>query len=485
MLQLPSITPEGKLECSIHHKPLEKITWKCKQTKTNGKFLCEECPLELGKIRQFKYQVYPEKKAYAISFLDLPPISSNDNITETQQVKIPIDFRSCQVEHIIIDEDSVGYSAKNIVYIPENQVLIACSSNGTMLVWSTANGLNLRGRFDVGKSVSFGEYIDRGEKGKHLMLGVENEIYVYNVKDDMPVYLTALNCETNVNDIDYIPSKDQIVSVGDDKFVRVWNLKDWSIERTINTKSSRVKLPMISVVYIERKNALAIEDKEGVYIINLEKKKNETLKFYRIEDRKMYGLGYLPQHQELVLRSSYKGVHMLDDEDLSVKKKYSIYMNSLEVKDSRLLINEDETQILSSTPPGRIAVYHRDGTHWISLLTGMIEKGPVLELMRDQYRFIIADKECGLLFILRTNVPKDTGFTLQGSVFEKDKKKLDHAGMTEIAKAEPMILENAKYTDKLLANEAQEKVAEEEKVEERREKSRSKERKGKKGSKRG
>lgn len=423
MLQRPTITDQDHLKCPNHNQTINKVSCQLDSMDHALRLICPECTLKQNeKVREASLQIdYPHKN-YTVSLLDLSPSSINKEQTILNNKLI--NFRYLEIEHIIVDEKSRGYSSRNLVYIPDQQVLVACSSNGHVAIWAIGEQVQWKSEFNVEKPINFAKYINKGESGdNHLILGIENNLNIYNFKEGDPVLVTTLNCEIEINDVEWISEGDKLASAGSGNVIQIWNLKTFLLERVIDLADYKIRTPIQKIIYLSHKNALVLGYSVGLSIVKLEEEKEECSNKkkplqYRKTNMKAQGFSYLPQSRCFIIYCASYGVQLVEEENMQLLVNYPPMRMSERGIYSQILVNEDESQFMTISPVNRLTVYSNNRYYSILRLHAMVKENGVLEIIKDQHKVIIGDKDSGVIYILRTNAEPNSEFKLYG--FEKD-----------------------------------------------------------------
>jgi len=134
MLDNLIISSEGVPQCKTHKKNLTAA-------RTSGSFLkgsfplaiCPQCnsPAFVSQV-QASFRGYVNSGTCSISFNGLAEHPS----IELSKSKALQNFRSSQIEHILVNKDSKGYGPGSLVYIPERNLLAVCESDKKVGLWS-------------------------------------------------------------------------------------------------------------------------------------------------------------------------------------------------------------------------------------------------------------------------------------------------------------------------------------------------------------
>ena len=162
MFQSPHITAQNQLQRPTHNRTIGKVSCDFGSIDRNLRLICSKCTLKQNeKHREAMLHVDYQHQIYIVSLLGLSaPLFRKDQQINDDNF---MDFRYMEIEHIIIEEKSQGYSPSNLAYLPDKGILVACSSNGHITFWSIEEHVKWRSEFKVEKPISFAKYIHRGE----------------------------------------------------------------------------------------------------------------------------------------------------------------------------------------------------------------------------------------------------------------------------------------------------------------------------------
>ena len=234
-------------------------------------------------------------------------------------------------------------------------------------------------------------------------------------------------------DVDCISHGDKLVSAGSRNFVGVWNLKTFCLERVISLDGLNIRDVIQRVMYLSHKNSLALGYSGGLCVVSLEEEQEEPKKVprYRRTNMKAQGFAYLPQSSCFVIRCARYGVHVVNEETLQLSFNYPSMGMTESPIDSQILINENESQLITNSPANRLTGYSNNRYYSIHRLHAMVKKEGVLEVIKDQHKIVVGDKDSGIIYILGRNAEPSSEFQLSGFETDMEKEAIKRDGLAK------------------------------------------------------
>jgi len=393
--------------CPLHQKPIINLFRKTGTLFARTvQLLCPFCytvGLTQGSIRPVTPKAFPGRDGFLLSFNDVPKLSEDPALKS----KPSLNFPQRQLEYFILDKQSVGYSPRNLVYIPELDILVAASNNGRVTFYSMGDNIEYLTFTEIQRTIRCVKYIPVSPDRKYLMLGTEKEVYVYNIKDKKPEYVTKLDNEVEVNDIEYIEEEQKMLTVGNDKNIRVWNLNSLELDRKISADQFGIDGPLCTIIHIQEKNKLAIEHERGFFVITLKKSleidDKEAPDHYLVQDRYGTGLGYIPQSQRFLLRISKSEYAIVNGKTFEPIMTVSGLGYGEKTPGIKFISSPEGTQIVCNANSPYFATQQGSNNAVSQSVENYINKTAGIQVIPDQYRLIFGDEASGRIIIYRLN----------------------------------------------------------------------------------
>ncbi len=263
--------------------------------------------------------------------------------------------------------------------------------------------------FDIRKTIKNAKYIAFAENKRYLVIAAGFDLHIYDVKDEKTELVKVLGCEWDVNDFDYNPQAGKLVAVGASKSLKAWKVQqNFFPEEDESLKELDVEAPVITAIYLQEKNQLALEHKKGISLINLDQQgftKKEGLKHLKGENKGCSGMEYLAKSNALILAKT-DGVELIDVNTLTRKFKYIPMTLQPQPHPVRFLANQDESQIIANTNKNFFYLFASQKCHYQSA-GNQLSAISSIEVLPDQCRMVLANAASGTLFIFRTNLKAD------------------------------------------------------------------------------
>jgi len=415
-----TFTPEGTLQCATHSSQIQHFYYDPAPSSYVGaivRLLCSECFKEgpsnipffdKNHLHKNHFQIYSHLKSYVISLLNVPKL----NVDLTSQHKPPMDFLHCQLEHIITVQDpnssgktcsTYGFYPRALAYITDKNILAAGGLDGHLYFWAINATVEFVRKINIGKPIKFLKYLDLDEKGKCLIVGAESGVHFYDIQGEEPKYIETMTCEAATNDIAYISHMRKLITVGRDSLVRFWSLENSSWKGEKVPKSYGINSPIRSVEYIQESDCLVLETDGGLYLLDLKKKELKDTEEVFTESKREFSLGHLAKSGHLLLFNKSTGLSVLDARDFKVLTEYPGYKPIGVAPGFNYIANEDESQFIGNGNSSSAYICDKEATHKMELAP-LVSKSSAVEILHDQYRFVIADQHNGTLLVFRTNV---------------------------------------------------------------------------------
>jgi len=372
--------------------------------------LCSDCPFsgQLPEKLKGDFNAYHSLNTFTVS---LDATSPEEKELRQQGY---IDFKNCKLEHVIKDFQSSGYAPRTLVYMQDLKLLAACSFNGRVVFWSIGESVKYSSHLHTDKTIRCVKYIITTEGKRFFLLGTNKEILVYEMVNMKPEAVKVLSAEHPLYDIDYIPDHNRIVSVGCESVIRVWNMENWELERTISIEMAPGQSSNIfTVIYIQDEKKLAVETSNGFSLINFEKQDGEKVTekplHYRVPDKNVSGFAYLPKTKQFLMRTKLNAIQLIARcnepgtfRDFVLKHTYTVASNVTALPGLKFIANETEMQVLCNSNASSFMVLSDINTSYTAL-RNLVFKSTGIEVLNDQFKFVIGDESSGTLLIYRTN----------------------------------------------------------------------------------
>ena len=397
MLQQPVITEDNQVKCPVHDKLIEKYSTLFSSNEVT--LYCSECHY------QHEYYICPKRatfKGYSelqTLIITLPLITKQE--ISGMKCNTFEDFACSETEHFIFDNNSSGYEPRNLVYIADKQYLAACSSNGRVVIWSIGDKVDYVTHFEVNKKINCAKYINISETKKYLLIGAETETRIYEFGDSKPILVKILDFKAIINDFDYIPNEDKIIIVGNDRFIRTWNVQNWDLSTEIDLEAFDIEAPIYTVICLKDKTLVALEHQKGLIVTDL---KGET-EHYWVDYKEGKGLGYLPQSERFIMNITPKETYLIDANDFSLHTKF-LHVKERSYENDNLvkfILNQNESQAISNSNVDRFVVFGNKSCNHSNWFSGPMRSFQAIEALSDQHRVVGGSQSQGILVITKTN----------------------------------------------------------------------------------
>ena len=323
-----------------------------------------------------KAQAYSKLGVYTITFPD-PTVTSNENLLDAGSAVT--DFTNIQLEQIIIDKKSKGFLPRNLVYIPEKQLLVTCSINGNVLLWSMSENIQCIGELFIRNQIQLAKLLV-GTEATYLVICAKNFIHIYNTVEQIPTIKRVIRCDSPISDVGIILQGNKLICIEWGYLIHIYDLETFKCEISMNALDHGAKAPLFAAFYLVDRHALAIEDNKGVCVIDLNGNKKNDLVFHE-QGKTGHGFCYLARSREFMTRKDNNGALILSEDKLSVNDEYPTHIRPIlntTTPELHFIPNEDESQIVSNANSKNLLVYTKSGYN-ILRLDGLLRKS-ALEL---------------------------------------------------------------------------------------------------------
>ena len=337
-------------------------------------------------------------------------VAGMPKLPQFQKVKAiePMNFFDMQVDKLIVNVQSPGYNQNGLIYLPNKNLLAACSRDGRIDIFSMGNEVEPVMNFNVGNSVKCVKYFVTASGKSFLTLGVSTEIQIYEIEENKSELRKILDCQGDVRSLEYVAKEltedGKLVSVSGDNMLREWDITSFKCCSERSLKENNILEPPSRILYLREKAMLALNSTNEINLIKLDEK-NFSKKIA------CHGagisMGYLPNRHQLVVRNDRISVALFDianDFQRTASEEQTIF-SSL-VSETTYIANQDETQMIYNRDPRTIAVHNFiRGTcpKDFSDLNSLLQSVSAVETIPDQNRVIIGDG-AGNILVLRTNL---------------------------------------------------------------------------------
>jgi len=417
---------EDKTKCSQHQEELDTLY--CREGlfgKREAFAACSQCtkPSEANQKCLVKFQADSLNQRCVIS----PILSEKSSEAGLSIMDPPLDFGNKVLEHIFYDTQSTGYGLRSLVYMKDQQVLATCSKNGSICFWSIGEKIELKGpKISLEKTINFAKYCDISEEKKWFAVGTDKGVHVYNMaaKEGEVQLLGVIDEENQVSDVDFLKEENKMITVNNESLAKVWSLDTLTNEETIDLQKYDIKGNVHTLIYMEQTNEMAIEHERGLSLIDWQYRGDNCVKLkvrhHIVPDKKDYGCIHLPKSKRFILHNNNTNVQVLNEEDLtelnSHKRFDSLFKNHHQDCPMSFSSSDDESRIISNDRFCSILDFEQEKAHLDRYyLSSFIFGIAGVELIEDQYRFIIAHKNQGIVEIHRINANMRIQTTKRGS----------------------------------------------------------------------
>ncbi|KAL4434959.1 hypothetical protein ABPG74_017715 [Tetrahymena malaccensis] len=281
-------------------------------------------------------------------------LGSADGIIEVWDsvlMKLRSDLTYQKDEQFMFHEEAIHA----LTFSDDGEILVSGDKVGTIKVWKTQTGKSLK-KIDNGLSESISS-LKFGADPSHLIVGYnKNLIRVYGLKSGTIIMEHRSKQEGNINDL-IVPSIEEVISVGTDGFIRVWDSKTGQqqqqikLPRTENQSANEVEI--FNIIESRHKKGYFVCEKSNRLVI-LDKKTFEITSQYVNDRNEDFASGSLSAQKRLVYGVTNKG-----------------YLYCYRAKDSKIQsffqVSQDEVLGIKHHPSRNILVAYTLGGDFLFL----------------------------------------------------------------------------------------------------------------------
>lgn len=393
------IDEEGLITCQTHDEwEVIYIDLAPKESgNISSRLLCEKCYKErieknedISMLKKVKGKTNKEQDCIIIKRSDLGIFPLEPNYTA--------DFTSYDLEEIIIDPESRGFSPKSVLYIADLHILVSAIESGGFTIWNLFGGAVRSGIVKESGKVKCMAYIDEGATNKFLVAGIEKQVKIYHFGAFKTVVHKALNTSSQVVDIAYSRITGCFYVLTQANQIYVFRGSNGTFENLIDLTKLEIKAGVAAIYLLSSDTKLILEHAEGITVMNL---KDQSLLHYNAKHTS-FGLAYLPKKNEIMFREANGEHFVLDSESLEVKRTFKTDARFESTEISHFCANEDNSQVLANTFEESLFVYKDDQVCPIDLKGYLGCSGPV-EYVQASRKMIVGDYFSGVIYIFRIN----------------------------------------------------------------------------------
>jgi len=425
------ITENNQLQCHIHHHPINRF--KCEPTGASSntmQVMCPECETKNStkEPHLVTVQAYSASKSFILNLIDVPALPEDPSF----QTKAPLDFSSHKIECFIYDYGSLGYHQGGLVYIQNENLLVACSMNGRVSLWSVGDSIENISTFVMHAGAKCAKYVITKQQRKLFVAGTDYGIWIFELQPEgkKMEFVNKLECEIKIQDMEYIEDEQKILVVGSDQYIRIWELENFTFIGKLDAQVFAGELmidKLYSVIYMKENNKLAVEYSKGFFVVDMTKEgfdfdQAKEPQHFSIPNRRAAGLAYFPKIQKFFLKTSRKSFTIIN----AVTLKPSISIGD-ETSGSgyqfpfyKFHTNEQQNQVITCGDSSSFFLYRAgEKSYRTEYFNGLLIRSGSIVVIPDKYRIIIGDEYSGTLLVLRTNIPTQFPFSNFSSNFNQ------------------------------------------------------------------
>jgi len=121
----------------------------------------------------------PGGNGYVLLFNDMPKLSEDPAL----KLKPTLNYLQRQIEAMILDKSANGYAPRNILYIPDQNILVAASINGFVTLYSMGDVVEHVFETQILRTIRCVQYLNVSPEKKYVIFGTQKEVYVYTLQD--------------------------------------------------------------------------------------------------------------------------------------------------------------------------------------------------------------------------------------------------------------------------------------------------------------
>jgi len=396
--------------CSAHSQPNEFFSLNNLIRNSTIQFSCKQClsqyKLHPDDYPKHNFREFPLVGGYSLSFPNLPPV---DNVHDPSSQGVRMDFMNSQVELIISNPKASGYGPKSLAFIPEKNLLAAADNkSGRIDLWLIGENVEHSGEILIEQPVEMVKYVNMGENMNYLLVASFNQIHIYDLEKEKPALRLKIACSRIIRDLIIVPQKEQLIVLQNSKNATIYSLESFGLIRDIDLDFHGITGEVYSGAYIREDDALAIEDTEGICIINLNKlvgSDGKTTAQYFKTQKQEAGMCYLPLAKQFMLRTSCDQTYLLDLKNFTPRVCYEMFSVNTSGGAFDYIVNQNESQVLCNSNFQHYYVYDQSKYSVFNIKT-LVQSTGALAILPHQCRFVVADRASGKLIIFRTNTGK-------------------------------------------------------------------------------
>ena len=169
----------------------------------SDRLICDECFTIRAKDKKLTELLQPIKTQEFLEY-SAAVVTNTVSYKPTNSYQKPeiMDFKNCELEHVILEGNSRGYAPRVIHYIDNLKILVVGSESGQITLWNFEDVPKVYFRLTEKNTIRCISSLTYGGK-TYLLSAVDKNVIVYLFKNKIPVQETILPGATFVNHLLY------------------------------------------------------------------------------------------------------------------------------------------------------------------------------------------------------------------------------------------------------------------------------------------
>jgi len=394
------IDDDGNVTCPVH--PENGVKYMDVGPKTSGnisnRLFCQVCyaymfskDMDMTHIKSVRGTADLDRDCIIISKMSAigrSDFSLGTNVT---------DFTSYTLEHAIIYPKLMGILPRAVTYIPELHSLATGGENGTVVLWNVLREPKIIVEIEETAQIRCLRSWKNSNGAIYLAVGVQKVIKIYELVGHQAHLRKSIVTSSDVTDIVYGEHDKRLYVACEDAKIFVWNGDNLSYDKVIGTETFGMRAPITTLALLDEDKKLAVEHGAGISVVTLE---DQSVKQYTSDQRAGYGMIYLKNNKEFLLRTK-NGEHLIiDSETLELKRTIKCDYPLSGALGHQFCANEDDSQVIGNTNKESIFIYKDHEITEVNL-KAFIGASTAVVLLHNLNMLAVADYCSGVVLIFK------------------------------------------------------------------------------------